>query len=496
MRGLRDGCRPVVVLLAAVVAGLGPEVATGQGQGVPPRVAGSTAASGFTVTDLEAGAVAELSGINSGAQVVGWGSVGSKNRAWLWNPSGGLRYLTSSRTPSVTSGINDRGQVAGTLYLASGQRVFRWDRRSGMRLMATPRGYRFAGAAGINAAGQVAGSMQRRSDGARRGFMWDPRTGVVRNLHPLRGDTDTVAVGINASGQVAGESSGQRVHAFRWDPRTGLKGLGTLGLDSTVAAINDLGQVAGASWTRAGDWHAFRWDPRDGIRDLGTLGPPLTTASLPWAQATALNNRGQVVGSSWTREGNQHAFRWDPVGGMRDLGTLGGATSQASGLNEAGQVVGSAETRTGAVHAFVWDSRRGMRDLGTALGQDASAAAMVNDGGQVAGSVGFVDHVPEPYYVPRRAVLWSPRVRVAVAAVSQRTRLHLNVDPNLGSGSWLVRVQRRRTDGTWATLVTSYRTWGTAETRTLDLPRGTYRVVVPSQSGYRWAASAEVYLRR
>jgi probable HAF family extracellular repeat protein len=298
-------------------------------------------------------------------------------------------------------------------------------------------------------------------------------------MAPLRGDSSCDAVAINAAGQVVGSSSGTREHAFRWDPRTGTQGLGSLGGDSEASGLNAGGQVIGTSTTRAGQQHAFRWDPGSGMRDLGTLGGT-------WSQPYGINDAGVVVGQSQTRTGLR-AFRWEPRTGMRDLGTLGGAASLAVGITGGGLVIGQADTGSGAAHAFVWDPRRGMRDLGTLPGHAWSAAAVVNGRGQVAGvSAGQVD----------RAVLFSPRVTVAVRAVSVRTRVHLDVDPNLGSGSWLVRVQRRQADRTWATLPTRYRTWGTAETRTLDLPQGTYRVVVPSQHGYRWAASEAVYLRR
>jgi probable HAF family extracellular repeat protein len=95
--------------------------------------------------------------------------------------------------------------------------------------------------------------------------------------------------------------------------------LGTLGgHNSEGNDINASGQVTGASFTADGFFHAFRWDPVTGMQDLGTLSGALGEIS----SGSGINDSGQVAGGS----GNS-AFLWDPVTGMQDLGTLGGAAS-------------------------------------------------------------------------------------------------------------------------------------------------------------------------
>ena len=73
--------------------------------------------------------------------------------------------------------------------------------------------------------------------------------------------------------------------------------------------------------------------------DLGTLGG---TSSY----AVAVNDNGQVVGTSETRDRDQfgapllHAFLWTPTTRMLDIGTLGGTYSYSAAMNDSGQVVG------------------------------------------------------------------------------------------------------------------------------------------------------------
>ena len=278
----------------------------------------------------------------------------------------------------------------------------------------------------------------------------------VTYLRPPAGASSISATSINDSRQVTGYSSqyGGGVNAFITAPITdvfnsdlyasdpfhqstnlfyrGVIDLGTLGGASSQAwEINNNGQVVGTS-NPAGPpaTHAFVNDVTTnalidistsgangfgGINDSGQVTGTVSSTGAnnsratrsityyPTATATAINNNGQMTGQvSMIGTGRNHAFIWDPLTGMTDIGVLDTYThsvnrsSNGRAINSQGQVVGNSEIRVYdpgtlrvRVHqqAFLWDSTNGMIDLGWVwLGSPRNTFATdINDHGQIVG---------------------------------------------------------------------------------------------------------------
>lgn len=186
------------------------------------------------------------------------------------------------------------------------------------------------------------------------------RDGVMRDLGGAGGNSCALAV--NDAGVAAGRAAtGELVI---WDGAS----VAPLGIAGDIGAINDAGVVVGTH-VDAGRDRAFMF--KDGVlTHLGTLGDP----SAP-SRATAINARGQVVGSS-----NGRAFLYEG-GAMRDLGTLGGGSGIANGINDRGQVVGMASNEVAQPTPFLFEG-----DMRALPGPGYSAAIAINNRAQVVGS--------------------------------------------------------------------------------------------------------------
>ena len=152
--------------------------------------------------------------------------------------------------------------------------------------------------------------------------------------------------------------------------------LGTLGGEASFAvAVNDRGDVAGSSQVGDGSYHAFLWTATRGMVDLGTLGGAESFA-------VAINTSGRIVGESDTADATRHAFSWTSEEGMIDVPTDG--DSHAVGVTRNGQVL----VRTDFFGAYSWTSNGGLIDLGS-LGDGYTNPVAINDQGEVVGVSGL-----------------------------------------------------------------------------------------------------------
>ena len=144
--------------------------------------------------------------------------------------------------------------------------------------------------------------------------------------------------------------------------------LGTLGgAYSSAEAVNDRGDVVGSSTTAAGEWHAFLWS-RGRMMDLGTVGGA-------YSVALDLNNRGEVVGVSYTESGESYPFLWAD-GRMT---ALEGRNCSAEAINDHGQVIGNCMS-----YPVMWEGGRLTYLIGHGLGQNATVRD-IDDTGRIVG---------------------------------------------------------------------------------------------------------------
>lgn len=323
--------------------------------------------SSYTLTDLGTlgGRESVAYAVNALGQVVGAADyeplaprIGEARHGFFYS-DGKLRDLGSlTHLNSVARSLNDFGQAAGWVYDDdTWAYAVVWDAGTDAVLDLDIRGRAF----GINNAAQVVGEFVGGG-----GFLW--QDGKIFRVPKLPGDETTTAYAINDAGQVAGASLGfydklaemyVSSRAILWQPGSEPEDLGTLrGREHSEAlAVNSHGQVVGRSgtitcgslscgWTTS---RAFLWQRDIGMIDLGDLGRD----GMVHAIAYGVNNGGQAVG---TIDGTAFVTAGGPDGAMLDLNELIGPSiwhlTAATSINDSGQIVGYGNV-AGQTRAFL-----------------------------------------------------------------------------------------------------------------------------------------------
>jgi probable HAF family extracellular repeat protein len=291
------------------------------------------------------------------------GTLGGKNSSINWN------------------GINDRGEAVGMSETSvpdpNGEDLcgfgthltclpFFWQNN---HMYALPTvGGNNGQASAVNNSGQVAGYAENgivdstcpagvTNNRVDLPVMWTK--GNAQALPTIGTDPDGVAFGINNQGQAVGYSGTctSANYAVLWENGTATP-LADLGTPGAIAyEINGHNQIVGQAVNSEGTALAAIWQ-NNTVTSLGILLPG-DVASF----ATSINNRGQVVGSSFNSASSwSHGLLWQN-GKMYDLNTLFPASSNlyvisASNINESGQIAGMAVEMAGQnagniVHAFL-----------------------------------------------------------------------------------------------------------------------------------------------
>lgn len=315
--------------------------------------------------------------INEQGQVVGMSYCGEcqfpPETPWVWRNGAMTGLGAGGNTPNAIAypSLNNRGQVVG--MGGNHLHAFLWQNGRRSDLGTLP-GRRYSDAVAINDRGQVVGRSYAMLDNAYgyligpRAFVW--QNGKMTDLGALPGDVYSSVQAINARGQIIGRSYPKSAKSyygdsfeFAWEEgRAVLWQSGKISLipgrRASVSAINDRGQIVGSSVTKDGRTHAFLW--QDGkMRDLGSL------PGRPNSDAVAINNDGQIVGTSYltSKDGRlvgSRAFLWQN-GEMTELpATPGGGDYAALDINQRGQILGTIPNKRGEPQAvLLWTPQRG-----------------------------------------------------------------------------------------------------------------------------------------
>lgn len=246
-------------------------------------------------------------------------------------------------------------------------------------------------ASGINDAGQVAGVVV--PPGVVGGHAFVYQNGVFTDIGTLEGYSNqpyAVPYAINNSGTIVGDSNAA---AFVYEN-------GTMSIVKRLSAraayaMNDAGDVVGLIETARGgsahNDHGFLF-AENLLVDIGTLDGDPASVSIP----LGINRLRQIVGVAW-KNGNseQRAFLWE-TGVFKELPLLEPPLgydihySLATAINNRGEIIGESNASM-----FVYRDG-GLIDLNRAIEKDAGGiwpriwrVSAINDAGQIAGTCYF-----------------------------------------------------------------------------------------------------------
>lgn len=287
----------------------------------------------------------------------------------------------------------------------------------------------------INASGQVAVEYIGLGNQVHVGFFDGQRL-----VHPIAPGRTVARLGaLNDRGELAflaryldpAHPLSAAFQPFRWTAARGLVRLPSFSTatDSFIPAINNNGEIAGASYAsdEASSARAVRWTAGNRLTRLGI------PAGFGESYAIDINNRNVSVGYAIDAAGVAQAMRWDSANRPSVLGTLGGATAIATYTNDRGDIAGMLDSATANYRAFLWSPGRGLAIPGpntVPVGLNAAGdmvGRIVDPGGGYRAflysrSRGLVDLHPASFYLSEANGVNDAGVTVGVAWRSEAQR--------------------------------------------------------------------------
>ncbi|MES2460071.1 MAG: hypothetical protein V4671_05765 [Armatimonadota bacterium] len=257
-----------------------------------------------------ANSINDLGQAAGGSEIKNYGSVGINfmglsDQAFLWTKG---KTTTLSPNRSHAYAVNNKGQAAGT---ADGLSAVVWESGNPVKLP-TPADTSSSIAYGINSKGQSVGSVIVNR-GKPQAVLWTEGKMVL--LGTLFDDDQGIACAVNDRGQVVGSTgqSGSSTNTpFLWENGQ-IKVLNPLEGGTRLnqaLGINNRGVVVGCGMKSGVYQRAVVWDGGE-THDLNDLIAP--GLGLVLAKATAINDRGQIVGEALDDKMRAHAFLLTPV---------------------------------------------------------------------------------------------------------------------------------------------------------------------------------------
>lgn len=296
--------------------------------------------------------------INDPGAVVGYSETASGlAHAFRWTAAGGMTDLGTLPSGNQSGAIRilNSGKILGWSETDGGKHVpVQWSASGQIQALDIPplREVFYMSPSDFNERGEVVGGAVGEDE---HGWYWSRRTGTIDLRNEIPSCLENYAAAINASGLVAGTYCYSYLHPFTW--RFGDKYV-DLGVGEDVGngngvsyAINNAGTVAGYLnlHSNVGS-NAAIW-----LKGMGYTLLPDLRPEFPNGVGLGINNRGVVVGGSV--DGDDDGFTpvaWPTPSTLVRLNTDGLQWALATAINDRGLIVGWGMSSAGNIRALLW----------------------------------------------------------------------------------------------------------------------------------------------